>query len=383
MSKPLRIGIVAGETSGDLLAANLMRALRVLHPEISFVGIAGPRMLEQGCQGLYPLERLAVMGLTEVLGRYPELLRARNRLARQLIADPPDIFIGVDAPDFNLGLESRLKRAGITTVHYVSPSVWAWRRYRLHKIARSVDLMLTLFPFEEAFYQGYNIPVRFVGHPLADMIDLLPDRHAARRTLNLSPDARVVALLPGSRSSEVRALTDDFIRTALWCCRQRPDVEFIVPLISGSHRDYFSQRLSVLAPQLPVRLFIGQSHEAMCAADAVLLACGTAALEAMLLKRPMVVAYRVSTLTYAIARRLVKVRHFSLPNLLSAQTLVPEYIQDRIRPETMGEMLIQFLDEPEVVGQMQQEFTRLHHLLRQDAGNSAARAILELAATPP
>ena len=376
----MRIGIVAGEASGDLLAADLMQAIRVRVPDVQFQGVAGPLMQAAGCQVLYPAEKLAVMGLVEVLGHLPELLRIRRALRRHFLANPPDLFIGVDAPDFNLALERRLKGAGIPTVHYVSPSVWAWRQYRVRKIARSIDLMLTLFPFEADFYRAHQVPVRFVGHPLADQIPDRCQRRAVRLALKLPERGRILALLPGSRRSEVSRLAEPFLRTALWLRRQLPDLQFIAPLATPATREQFEAVRRQVAPDLPVALLEGQSREAMCAADAVLLASGTAALECMLLKRPMVVAYRLAPLSYWLARRLLTVDRYSLPNHLAGRALVPEVIQDDISPERLGEPLLDYLRDPESSRDLVAVFGELHQQLRKDASSSAAEAVLELVA---
>ena len=377
---PLRIGIVAGEASGDLLAADLMQAIRARVPDVQFEGVAGPQMQAAGCRVLYPAEKLAVMGLVEVLGHLPALLRIRRALRRHFLATPPDLFIGVDAPDFNLALEQRLKRKGIPTVHYVSPSVWAWRQYRVRKIATSIDLMLTLFPFEADFYRDHQVPVRFVGHPLADRIPDQCHRRAVRLALKLPERGRILALLPGSRCGEVSRLAEPFLRTALWLREQMPDLQFIAPLASVATRELFEACRRRVAPDLPVTLLDGQSREAMCAADAVLLASGTAALECMLLKRPMVVAYRLSPLSYWLARRLLRVSLYSLPNHLAGRPLVPEVIQGDVTPEGLGEPLLAYLREPGANRDLLAVFSDLHRALRQGASASAADAVLELVA---
>ncbi|HKJ10567.1 MAG TPA: lipid-A-disaccharide synthase, partial [Gammaproteobacteria bacterium] len=332
----IRIGIVAGEPSGDLLAADLMRAVHERVPDAVFEGVAGPRMIEAGCRALYPLERLSVMGLVEPLKHLPGLLKMRRGLRRHFMAERPDLFIGVDAPDFNLSLEASLKAAGIPTVHYVSPSVWAWRRYRLHKIARAVDRMLTLFPFEADFYREHGVRVSFVGHPLADLIPADIDSRAARRDLGLAEQGPLIALLPGSRESEVARLAQPFVETAAWCLKRRPELRFVAAFASAATRQLFEQAQARWAPSLPITLIDGRSREAMCAADAVLLASGTATLEALLLKRPMVVAYRLAPLTYWLARRLVRTRYYSLPNLLAGRRLVPEITQHEVIADVLG-----------------------------------------------
>jgi lipid-A-disaccharide synthase len=374
----MRIGIVAGEASGDLLAADLMQAIRARVPDVQFEGIAGPLMQSAGCQVLFPAEKLAVMGFVEVLAHLPELLRIRRTLRRHFLDHPPDLFIGVDAPDFNLALERRLKRAGIPTVHYVSPSVWAWRRKRLAGIAKSVDLMLTLFPFEADLYRDRQIPVHFVGHPLADRIPEHCRRRAVRLALKLPERGRILALLPGSRRSEVSRLAEPFLGAALWLRNQLPDLQFIAPLATEATREQFEAVRRRVAPDLPVTILESQSREAMCAADAVLLASGTATLECLLLKRPMVVAYRLSPITYWLARRLLTVPYYSLPNNLAGRSLVPEITQQDVTPERLGEALLGYLRDPEASKELVEAFTGIHHQLRRDASRSAAHAVLEL-----
>ncbi|WP_444436718.1 lipid-A-disaccharide synthase [Pseudomonas sp. A6] len=369
----LRVALVAGEASGDILGAGLMQALRERYPEIEFIGVGGPRMQAQGLVSEFPMERLAVMGLVEVLGRLRELLRRRKDLIRTLILARPDVFIGIDAPDFNLGLELQLRRAGIRTVHYVSPSVWAWRQKRVLKIKQACDLMLALFPFEAKFYEEHGVPVRFVGHPLANTIPLEADRAAAREQLGLPADAQVVALLPGSRGGEVGKLGALFLDTAERLLQQRPGLRFVLPCASPERRAQLEQMLQ--GRQLPLQLLDGQSHEALAACDAVLIASGTATLEALLYKRPMVVAYKVAPLTYAILKRLVKSPYISLPNLLAGRLLAPELIQDAATPEALAQHLLPLLDD----GSAQTEsFDAIHRALRQDASAQAAEAVLAL-----
>jgi lipid-A-disaccharide synthase len=377
MSAKLRIGIVAGEASGDLLGEGLIRAIRARAPDAVFEGVAGPRMVAQGCTALYPLERLAVMGVVEVLGRYRELRAARTRLIRHFISDPPAVFIGIDAPDFNLGLEKPLRAAGIPTVHYVSPTVWAWRRGRLRAIARAVDLMLTLFPFEAEFYREHEIAVRYVGHHLADAIPDHTDARAARGALGLPAEGELIALLPGSRESEVGRLAELFVQTAHWCARQRPGLRFAAPFVSPATRALFEAALA-RHPGLSCTLVDGRSREVMAAADAVLLASGTATLEAMLLKRPMVVAYRLAPFSYWLIRRLLYIDRYALPNLLAGETLVPEFVQEAATPPALGQALLDLLGDPARVRRLQERFSLLHHTLRQGANERAAEAVLGL-----
>ncbi|OWP50583.1 lipid-A-disaccharide synthase [Pseudomonas nitroreducens] len=372
-ARKLRVALVAGEASGDILGSGLMQALKQRHPDIEFIGVGGPRMQAEGLQSHFPMERLAVMGLVEVLGRLRELLRRRKDLVRMLIAAKPDVFIGIDAPDFNLNIELKLRRAGIRTVHYVSPSVWAWRQKRVLKIKQACDLMLALFPFEARFYEEHAVPVRFVGHPLANTIPLEADRIGARERLGLLQDACVVALLPGSRGGEVGKLGALFLDTAQRLLKDRPELRFVLPCASPERRVQIEEMLA--GRDLPVQLLDGASHEALAACNAVLIASGTATLEALLYKRPMVVAYKVAPMTYRILKRLVKSPYISLPNLLAGRLLVPELIQDAATPEALGATLLPLLDD----GSVQTEsFDAIHRALRQDASAQAAEAVLAL-----
>lgn len=375
--KPVRIGIVAGEASGDILGAGLIAALQERIPNLQVEGIAGPRMLGLGAQSLFPMERLSVMGLVEPLKRLPELLRIRRTLRRHFIDNPPDLFVGIDSPDFNLSLEESLKTAGIPTVHYVSPSVWAWRRGRIKKIARAVDHMLTLLPFEADFYREHQVPVTFVGHPLADEIPLQVDTAAAREELGFAPGDRVVALLPGSRGGEVKLLGPLFLQAARWCHQRRPELRFVLPAANEQRLAELKQLLENYG-DLPVTLLDGNSHGAVAAADNVLIASGTATLETMLLKKPMVVAYKMAGLSYAIFSRMLHTSWVSLPNLLAQRELVPEILQDDATPENLGAALLQFYDDPLLYDQLQREFDDLHQQLRRNASARAADAVCQL-----
>jgi len=377
-SHPLHVGIVAGEASGDNIAAGLIQAIRQREPDAVFEGVAGPRMKEAGCFSLYPMEKLSVMGLVEVLKHLPELFAMRRELRRHFLKNPPDIFIGIDAPDFNLSLEKSLKRAGIRTLHYVSPSVWAWRQYRVRKIAASVDCMLTLFPFEERFYRKHNVPAHFVGHPLADLIADDVDPLQARKHLGITHTGPLVALLPGSRVAEVKRLAGDFLKAANWCYERRSDMRFIVPLANNACRAAFEEVLASVNKQLPVTLLSGQGLEAMAAANAVMLASGTATLECMLIKRPMVMAYRLAPLTYQLARLLVNTPYYSLPNLLADQPLVREFIQNDISTQALGEETLRLVENPENTRQLTAVFTKIHNELRQDASRIAADTIMQM-----
>ncbi|MEE5094844.1 lipid-A-disaccharide synthase [Pseudomonas alliivorans] len=373
MARPLRIALVAGEASGDILGSGLMRAIKARHPDAEFIGVGGPLMEAQGMQSFFPMERLSVMGLVEVLGRLRELLARRKLLVQTLIDEKPDVFIGIDAPDFTLNIELQLRRAGIKTVHYVSPSVWAWRQKRVLKIREGCDLMLTLLPFEARFYEEKGVPVRFVGHPLADTIPLESDRAAARTELGLMGDGPVVALMPGSRGGEVGRLGALFFDAAERLLIQRPTMRFVLPCASPQRRTQIEELLQ--GRDLPITLLDGRSHVALAACDAVLIASGTATLEALLYKRPMVVAYRMAPVTFWVLKRLVKSPYVSLPNLLAQRLLVPELLQDAATPEALAETLLPLIDE----GQAQtQGFDEIHRTLRRDASNQAADAVLGL-----
>jgi lipid-A-disaccharide synthase len=368
----LRIALVAGEASGDILGAGLMRALKVQHPAVEFIGVGGPLMEAEGLVSYFPMERLSVMGLVEVLGRLRELLARRKKLVGDLVAEKPDVFIGIDAPDFNLNIELKLRQAGIKTVHYVSPSVWAWRQKRVLKIREGCDLMLTLFPFEAKFYEEKGVPVRFVGHSLADAIPLEADRAAARAELGL-PDGPLVALMPGSRGGEVGRLGELFLDTAQRLRAMRPGVRFVMPCASPQRRAQLEAMLA--GRDLPLTLLDGQSHLALAACNAVLIASGTATLEALLYKRPMVVAYRLAPLTFWILKRMVKSPYVSLPNLLAQRLLVPELLQDDATVEALAQTLSPLIEGGE---EQTRGFDEIHRTLRLDASNQAADAVLKL-----
>jgi lipid-A-disaccharide synthase len=379
-TRPLRVGLVAGEASGDTLGADLINALRRFAPDTQFFGIAGPKMQTAGCETWEPAESLAVMGLFEIVRHLPRLLRLRARVRTLFLAAGPDVFIGIDAPEFNLRLARDLRGAGIPTVQYVSPQVWAWRQSRARSIHESVDLVLCLLPFEKRFYDEHGMPAEFVGHPLADAIPMTVDQRAARNALGVDPDAQVVALLPGSRRAEVARLAEDFAATARWLAARRSQLVFIAPMASAVSRDIFSQALERHAPALKVQLIDGRAQTALIAADVVMVASGTASLEAALCKRPMVVVYRLGAMTAWILRRLklVKVKYFAQPNLLADRRVVGEYFQEEIVPESIGAELLMWLDDAERRSDLEQEFSRIHADLRRDAGTRAAQAILAL-----
>ncbi|MBW1246144.1 lipid-A-disaccharide synthase [Pseudomonas tolaasii] len=372
MMASLRIALVAGEASGDILGAGLMRALKAQHPAVEFIGVGGPLMQAEGLTSYFPMERLSVMGLVEVLGRLRELLARRKLLIKTLIEEKPDVFIGIDAPDFTLNIELKLRQAGIKTVHYVSPSVWAWRQKRVLKIREGCDLMLTLLPFEARFYEEKGVPVRFVGHTLADAIPLQADRAAARAELGL-PDGPLVALMPGSRGGEVGRLASVFFDAAERLQALKPGVRFVLPCASPQRRAQIETLLQ--GRNLPLTLLDGQSHLALAACDAVLIASGTATLEALLYKRPMVVAYRLAPLTFWILKRMVKSPYISLPNLLAQRLLVPELLQDDATPEALAQTLLPLIDGGE---EQTRGFDDIHRTLRRDASNQAADAVLTL-----
>ena len=380
MSAPLRVGLVAGEASGDTLGADLIHALRRLSPDAEFFGVAGPKMQAAGCAVWEPAESLAVMGLFEIVRDLPRLLRLRARIRASFLAAKPDVFVGIDAPEFNLRLARDLRSAGIKTVQYVSPQVWAWRQSRARSIHESVDLVLCVLPFEKRFYDEHGMRAEFVGHPLADAIPMTVDRSSARRVLNMDPNARVVALLPGSRRGEVARLAGDFAATARWLAAQRPRLKFIAPMASAATREIFAEALARHAPGLDVQLIDRQSQTALIAADVVLVASGTASLEAALCKRPMVVVYRFGAMTAWILRRLnlVKVKFFAQPNLLADRRVVGEYFQEDIVPESIGAELLMWLEDGERRSGLEREFSRIHAELRRDAGTRAAQAIVAL-----
>lgn len=374
----ITFGIVAGEASGDILGAGLIRSLKLRYPNARFAGIGGEDMQAEGFHSLVPMERLSVMGLVEVLGRIRELFEIRHRLLDYFLTTPPAVVIGIDSPDFTLGLERRCRDAGIATAHYVSPSVWAWRQKRIFKIAKSVDLMLTLFPFEARFYEEHNVPVAFVGHPLADRIPLEPDTQTARQALELNNDAPVLAILPGSRHGEIERLGTLFLEAARWIQTRRPDLQLVIPCVNRERQKQIRELVDALAVELPVTVVLGRSREVMCAADVVLLASGTATLEAMLLKKPMVVGYRLTAFSHAILSRMIKIPHVALPNLLAREALVPELLQDDASPETLGAAVLERLENEAERTRLKLAFTDLHNQLRQNADERAATAISEL-----
>lgn len=376
----MRIAIIAGEISGDILGASIIHALKARFPEATFYGIAGPRMTAAGCQAIESIEALSVMGLAEVIKELPRLLRLRTALVERLTQDRPDVVIGIDAPDFNLGLERRLRERGLTTVHVVSPTVWAWRQGRVKGIARSVDLMLCLFPFEPKFYAGHAVAAEYIGHPLADELDDSTTPQQGRRALGLAESDRTVAILPGSRGGELKYLAEPFAQAARWIADRAPDVRFVTPIAEPKLRVAMEQAIAAHAPGLDWTLLDGQSREAMRAADVVLLASGTATLECLLLGRPMVAAYRGSALTAWLMLRagLLKTRHVSLPNLLAAEATVPEMLQEQCAPGPLGREVLALLTDAAARRRQLDQFTAVRHELRRHAAERAAAAIASL-----
>jgi lipid-A-disaccharide synthase len=375
--KTIVIGIVAGEASGDLLGSHLMAALKEARPEIRFVGIGGPRMQSAGMEVLFPMEKLAVRGYVEVLRHYREIVGIRSKLRAHFLANRPDLFIAVDAPDFNLDLELSLKQQGIPTIHYVSPSIWAWRGERINKIKRAVSHMLALFPHEPKLYQEAGVPVAYVGHPLADMLPEQPKRDEMRETMRIPAQARVFALLPGSRQSEVTQLAHTYIDTARLILQQIPDARFLVPLASRETRSIFEQALyDCDAQQLPITLLFGHAQDAMIAADGVLVASGTATLECALLKRPMVITYRMPAFSWWLMKRKSYQPYYGLPNILCERFVVPELMQENATPENLAQALLNLVNDKDAVARIEEIFTGLHQMLRQNTAQKAAAAIL-------
>ena len=373
------IALVAGEVSGDILGAGLINALKVHYPDARFIGVAG-------CETMFDMEELAVMGLAEVVKHLPRLLKRRKEVIETMLATKPDIFIGIDAPDFNLTVEQKLKANGIKTIHYVSPSVWAWRQSRVHKIKAATNMVLAFLPFEKAFYDKFETPCRFIGHTMADSIALKPNRLEACQQLGLPSDKRYVAMLVGSRQSEIHFLAEPFLKAAQILQEQYPDITFLVPMVNEKRQAQFEAIKAEIAPNLALHIIQGQARQAMIAAECTLLASGTAALEAMLCKSPMVVGYKMKPFTYWLAKRLVKTDYISLPNLLANAPLVPELIQEACNPENLAAHLSQYLAE-DVESQQQknalkQRFTELHKLIQCDADASAAQAVVDLLSQP-
>jgi lipid-A-disaccharide synthase len=383
--KTLKVGIVAGEASGDILAAGLIKQLKKRYPNATFEGIAGPKMQAQGCQSLFDMEELSVMGLVEVLSRIRRLMFVRKSMLNHFLLNPPDVFIGVDAPDFNLGLELKLKKHGIKTVQYVSPTVWAWREKRIFKIAKATNLVLSIFPFEKQVYDKHQIPCEFVGHTMADEIAIKPDKQKARHSLQLKDEEVVLAVLPGSRQREVDTLLDVFIQSCLLLKSEIPRLKVLIPVVNRQRKDQVDEYIQTHTPDLTIQVVIGHAREVMIASDAVLLASGTATLEAMLCKRNMVTAYKLSSLTYQMMKWLYKAKYFALPNVLADEKLIPELLQDDVKPETISTLLLPMLTAQN--GEEQQtlitKFESLHKSLKKDADVQSALAVANLIEQQP
>jgi lipid-A-disaccharide synthase len=375
----LRVGMVAGEASGDLLGAHLIAALKARRRSMVFAGIGGPRMMAEGFESHYPMEKLSVRGYAEALRNYVQIMSVRRRLARAMIEERPDLFIGVDSGDFNIGLERRLKEAGIPTIHYVSPSVWAWRGWRVRRIARAVSRILVMFPFEPPLYEKAGVPVTYVGHPLADLIPQEPNKLEARVALRLPMNKLIVALLPGSRRSELHYMASSFVLAAHRFRQEVPDVHFVCPTATRDTRDMFERAVhEQQRTDLPLTLLFGHSHEALAAADMALVASGTATLETALFKTPMVIAYRQSPLTWALMRSMLYLPYVGMPNILAGERLVPELLQDEANPAALAAALLAlWRDEPARKRQIER-FHEFHHLLRQNTAQKAADAVLEV-----
>ena len=377
MTATVRLGLVAGEASGDLLAAHLLAGLRQRWPELSAFGIGGPKMAAQGFEAWWPSDKLAVRGYVEVLRHYRELAAIRNSLAQRMLQAPPHAFIGVDAPDFNLGLEQRLKASGVKTIHFICPSIWAWRGGRARKMAASADHVLCLFPFEPELLRAHGVAATYVGHPLADAIALTVPRDASRKLLGLSADEPVVAVLPGSRRSEIQAIAPHFFRAMALLHHQRPALRFVLPAAPGL-RPLIEPLLKLHAPGIPVQLLDGQSQTALAACDVTLIASGTATLEAALFKRPMVIAYNMHPLSWQLMKRMRYQPWVGLPNILCRDFVVPEFIQEQCRAPALAQATLRWLDDPAASEQLQQRFSELHHELRRNTAQKATDAIAQV-----
>ena len=382
-NKPLRIGLIVGETSGAILALGMLKQILAIHPDCVIEGIGNKALNDLGMRSLFDMEALSVMGLVEVIKHLPRLLHIRKTIVNHFLDNPPDVFIGVDAPDFNLRVETTLKAAGIPTVHYVSPTVWAWRENRIHKIAKATNLVLGIFPFEQKIYDNYNIPYTFVGHTMADSVPLEVDQLSARKLLSLgediNPNTPIIALLPGSRQREIKSLLRIFLATFEQLKRDEPDLRAIIPAVNDARRQQIESILEGSAYQHHIYITNKPAQEVMIASNAVLLASGTAALEAMLCKRPMVVAYIMGGLTYLMMKKMYKPDYFALPNILAGKRLVPEFLQRDVNPLNLATSLSKFWHQDnEKIAAMQNAFTHIHESLRCNADKQSAIAVLQL-----
>ena len=368
-------GIVVGEHSGDTLGAGLMQSLLKRYPKARFVGIGGPKMKALGFDSLFDMEELAVMGVFEVLGRLRRLFKVRDQLVEYFTSNRPEVFIGIDAPDFNLRLELPLKQQGIKTVHYVSPSVWAWRQKRIFKIADATHMVLSLLPFEKAFYDKHKVPCTFVGHPLADDIPMTSDKDSARRSLGIK-QGKVLAIMPGSRGGELTRLAPVFLASAKTLYKQDPTLTFVAPMVSEKRATQFKQLLSQHAPELPIEIFVDKTQEVMAASDCLLIASGTVTLEAALIKRPMVVCYKFNPMTYHMFKGFVKIKWFSLPNLLADKELLPELLQGQVTAENIVPLVHERLYQDQSI--LEQSYTEIHTSLKQNASEQSAQAVMQL-----
>ena len=374
-----RVAMVAGEASGDLLAAHLIAALKARRPGIEFAGIGGPKMIAEGFESHFPMDRLSVRGYSEALRHYREIMGIRRRLVKGMLADRPDLFIGVDSSDFNLGVERRLREGGIKAFHFVSPSVWAWRRWRVRRIAKSVDRILVMFPFEPPIYEKAGVPVTYVGHPLADMIPSEPSNDEARAELRLPSRKLIIALLPGSRRSELEYMASAFVLAAHRFRQEVHDVHFVVPMVTRETREMFERAIHQHERQdLPLTLLFGHSHDALAAADLALVASGTATLETALFKTPMVIAYRQSSLSWAIMRQMLYLPYVGMPNILAGERLVPELLQDEATPANLAGALLTLLRDTAAQQRQVERFREFHETLRQNTAQKAADAVLDV-----
>ena len=371
--------IVAAEPSGDLLAGHIIQALRERHPNARFVGMTGPHMLAAGCESLFSIDEISVMMFTEILGKIVKILKIKKQIIQYCLQEKPDAFIGVDAPEFNLAIERKLKKSAIKTIHYNSPKIWAWRPKRINKIAQSCSLILTQFPFEKELYDAKNIPAVYVGHPLADQIDLHSDQNAAKTICGLNQQQPILALLPGSRGQELALLLKPFLLAAEQLHQSIPGgIQCVIPLNNEKRFKQYQQIRATISLSVPIHTLQGQAQTAMIASDAILVAAGTATLEAMLIKRPMIVAYRVKWFTYQLVKLMAKIDFISLPNIIARQAMVAEYLQDAVQPELLAQALLPYLSNPDQPFKHHARFTALHEHLRMDAARKTAEAISDI-----